>query len=45
VHLHGAAGDLAAQKYGSISMIAGDLLEWLPQAFEKYRALRDLQKG
>lgn len=33
VYLHGLAGDLAAQKMGETSMIAGDLLEAIPGAF------------
>lgn len=34
-HLHGLAGDLAAQEHGQVSMIASDLLRWLPAAFQK----------
>lgn len=33
VHIHGAAGDLAAQRYGQVSMIASDLVRCLPDAF------------
>ncbi len=33
VYLHGLAGDLAARKRGETSMIAGDLLEAIPEAF------------
>jgi ADP-dependent NAD(P)H-hydrate dehydratase len=33
VHVHGLAGDLAAQKLGQVSLIASDLLEYLPAAF------------
>lgn len=36
--LHGLAGDLAARKYGQVSMIAGDIVECLPAAFESNRA-------
>ncbi|HOX05409.1 MAG TPA: NAD(P)H-hydrate dehydratase [Planctomycetota bacterium] len=36
-HIHGLAGDLAARRFGQISMIAGDLVESLPAAFENYR--------
>ncbi|HTF57562.1 MAG TPA: NAD(P)H-hydrate dehydratase [Planctomycetota bacterium] len=33
VHLHGLAGDLAAQKLGERSLMATDLLDFLPAAF------------
>lgn len=33
-HLHGLAGDLAAEEQGQVSMIASDLLRWLPAAFK-----------
>jgi ADP-dependent NAD(P)H-hydrate dehydratase len=33
VHVHGLAGDLAAEELGQISMIASDLIDYLPQAF------------
>lgn len=32
-HVHGRAGDLAAASLGQISLIASDLIEYLPQAF------------
>lgn len=32
-HLHGAAGDLAAARLGEHSLLAGDLLGFLPEAF------------
>lgn len=35
VHVHGLAGDLAAKKAGQISMTAGDILQHLPEAFQK----------
>lgn len=35
VYLHGLAGDLAAKIKGQISLIAGDLIDYLPQAFKK----------
>ena len=37
VYLHGLAGDLAAKVLGEHSMIAGDILNALPQAFLAYR--------
>jgi len=33
VHVHGLAGDLAADELGQVSMIASDLLDYLPKAF------------
>ena len=33
VYIHGLAGDLAADELGFRSMIAGDLIEYLPEAF------------
>jgi NAD(P)H-hydrate epimerase len=38
VYLHGLAGDLACREFGPEAMIAGDLLEKLPEAI---RALKD----
>lgn len=35
VYLHGAAGDKAAREKGEISLIAGDLLEFLPAVLRK----------
>ncbi|HLA84712.1 MAG TPA: NAD(P)H-hydrate dehydratase [Thermoguttaceae bacterium] len=34
VHLHGLAGDLAAEALGEVSMIAGDLIRFLPEAMK-----------
>ncbi|MCI0334911.1 MAG: NAD(P)H-hydrate dehydratase [Planctomycetes bacterium] len=33
-HLHGLAGDLAVESVGDVSMIAGDLIDYLPVAFQ-----------
>jgi NAD(P)H-hydrate epimerase len=33
VHVHGLAGDIAAAELGEISLIASDLIEYLPRAF------------
>ena len=35
-HLHGLAGDLAANKHGEVSLIARDLIEFLPEAFREF---------
>jgi NAD(P)H-hydrate epimerase len=35
VHVHGLAGDLAAEAMGQVSMIARDLVQYLPAAFQK----------
>jgi NAD(P)H-hydrate epimerase len=37
-HVHGLAGDLAAAELGQVSLIASDLLNWLPQAFRAVSA-------
>lgn len=37
-HVHGQAGDLAAQELGQISLIASDLIRWLPAAFQKVQS-------
>jgi NAD(P)H-hydrate epimerase len=34
VHLHGLAGDLAAKDLGTESLIASDLVDYLPVAFQ-----------
>ena len=33
-HVHGLAGDIAAQRLGQTSLIATDLIDALPQAFQ-----------
>lgn len=38
VYLHGLAGDLAAARLGQESMIARDLIDFLPEAFQQHRA-------
>lgn len=35
VHVHGLAGDLAAEVRGQVSLIASDLLQFLPDAFKR----------
>ncbi|HEX3997977.1 MAG TPA: NAD(P)H-hydrate dehydratase [Pirellulales bacterium] len=40
-YVHGLAGDLAAEKLGQVSMIASDLLRFLPDAFMKLAATPD----
>jgi len=37
VYLHGLAGDLAAAELGEESLIAGDLIDYLPKAFLKLK--------
>jgi NAD(P)H-hydrate epimerase len=37
VYLHGLAGDLAAEELGEESLIAGDLVRYLPKAFMKLK--------
>ena len=34
-HVHGLAGDLAAAKLGEVSMIASDLIRFLPPALRR----------
>lgn len=41
VYVHGLAGDLACDKLGEISLTARDLVDFLPEAFIKTRALSD----
>ena len=35
VHVHGLAGDRAAEKTGQVSLVAGDLLRFLPDIFKR----------
>ena len=35
-HLHGCAGDIAAARLGTVSMIASDIIDSLPAAFMRY---------
>jgi NAD(P)H-hydrate epimerase len=35
VHLHGVAGDLAAEKLGQVSLTSFDLVDFLPAAFQR----------
>jgi NAD(P)H-hydrate epimerase len=37
VHIHGLAGDLAAKQLGQVSLIASDLLDYLPPAFQSIK--------
>jgi len=37
MYLHGLAGDLAAQQVGEESLIARDIIKWLPKAFGRLR--------
>ena len=38
VFLHGLAGDYAAKDLGQVSLVASDLIRYLPRAFQKYAA-------
>jgi len=39
VHLHGLAGDIACETMGEQSLVATDLIEALPEAFQRVRGL------
>ena len=41
VYVHGLAGDLAANELGQISMTAGDLIRYLPQAWKELATGRE----
>jgi ADP-dependent NAD(P)H-hydrate dehydratase len=41
VHLHGLAGDLARDDLGEVSLIASDLLTYLPKAFSAHAAAKE----
>ncbi|MBN2521459.1 MAG: NAD(P)H-hydrate dehydratase [Bacteroidales bacterium] len=41
VYLHGLAGDIAAFKIGKESLIAGDIIEFLPEAFLKIKGFTE----
>lgn len=40
VYLHGLAGDLAAQELGEESLMASDIIQYLPKAFMKLKSQR-----
>jgi NAD(P)H-hydrate epimerase len=40
VYIHGLAGDIVAKKKGEQSMIASDIIEYLPDAFIKYKKMK-----
>ena len=35
MYLHGLAGDIAAKEYGKESLIASDIIDFLPKAFKR----------
>jgi NAD(P)H-hydrate epimerase len=35
IYLHGLAGDIAARELGEESVIASDLIQYLPRAFKR----------
>jgi NAD(P)H-hydrate epimerase len=36
VYLHGLAGDIAAKEFSKEAMIAGDIIDYLGEAFRKF---------
>jgi len=49
VYLHGLAGDAAREKVGEASLVASDLIAYLPEAFKRHegpseRIFRRFQK-
>jgi len=43
-YVHGLAGDIAARKFGEVSLIATDVLDCLPEAFLKIRSKHHRRK-
>jgi ADP-dependent NAD(P)H-hydrate dehydratase len=43
VHVHGLAGDLAAAELGQVSLIASDLVRYLPSAFRRLDESQDAE--
>lgn len=39
-HLHGLAGDIAAERVGHVSLIASDIIGTLPDAFRRHASGR-----
>ncbi len=44
VHIHGLAGDLGAEELGQVSLIASDMLKYLPAAFKTYHSPSENRK-
>jgi len=40
VYVHGLAGDIAAEKLGQVSLMATDIIDYLPQAFTTAQSLK-----